>query len=366
MPKWSAPNPQKDPCMHFFSLGEKAEMLACMPLRRRSLMALAASSLAAPAFAQNRTVTIGYQDLLVPMKLIVEAADLERATGYSVQWKMYDTGADIMKALAAGEIQLGEAGSSPFTAAATAGQDVRLLWICGDMANAEALVVRNGAGIEKLSDLRGKTVAAPHLSTAHYQLFAALSEGGLVRDVKLLTLKPAQIRAAWDAGKLDGAWLWNPVLGHLKTSGKVLLSAAQMAQRGYLTFDGLVGSRAWTDANEALVVPLLQALAAAQRNYLDTHASWTPKTPAVQSIARLTKTPAEQVLSGMALYRFVPPEEQLGARWLGGGAARAMANTALFQATMLAGGAPLNNYEQFMAPAFLRKAMPPASGAKSG
>lgn len=327
-------------------------------LRRRSLMTLAAASaLALPALAQTRTVTIGYQDLLVPMKLVMETPELERLTGYRIVWKMYDTGADIMKAMAAGEIQIGEVGSSPLTAAATAGQGVRLLWICDDMSNAEALVVRDKSGIERMADLRGKTLATPHLSTSHYQLYAALTEVGVVRSVKLLTLKPPQIRAAWDAGTIDGAFVWNPVLSHLKTSGKVLLSAAQVAQRGYPTFDGLAGNGAWVDANEGFVVALIQAIARAQRSYAETQAGWTPQTPAVQTIARLTKTPPAEVLAGMALYRFVPPEEQLGSRWLGGGAAAAMANTALFQATMLVSGVPLTNYGNFMAPGPLRKAM---------
>lgn len=347
------------------SLNDLSESLVSAPLKRRSLMALAASSLAMPVFAQARTVTIGYQDLLVPMKLMMETAELERSTGYRVQWKMYDTGADIMKAMAAGEIQIGEAGSSPFTAAATAGQKVRLLWICDDMANAEALVVRNGTGIDKMADLRGKTLATPSLSTAHYQLFAALSEAGLVRHVKLLTLKPPQIRAAWEAGKIDGAYLWNPVLGHLKGSGKVLVSAGQMAQRGYPTFDGLIGNSAWVDANEKLVVALIQAISRAQRSYLETQSSWTAQTPAVQTIARLTKTPPAEVLAGMGLYRFVPPEEQLGPRWFGGGAAKAMANTALFQSTMLVSGPPLASYNEFIAPGFLRKAMAAAPAGKS-
>ncbi len=324
---------------------------------RRKLMGLAAGALTLPALAQTRTVTIGYQDLLVPMKLIMESPELERSTGYRIVWKMYDTGADIMKAMAAGEIQIGEAGSSPLTAAATAGQGVRLLWICDDMANAEALVVRNSAGIEKLSDLRGKTLATPNLSTAHYQLYAALTEAGLVRSVKLMIMKPPQIRAAWDAGTIDGAYVWNPVLGHLKTSGKVLVSAAQMAQRGYPTFDGLAGNGAWADANEGFVVALIQAIARAQRSYAETQAGWTPQTPAVQTIARLTRTPPAEVPAGMALYRFVPPEEQLGTRWLGGGAAAAMANTALFQATMLVSGVPLPSYGTFMAPGPLRKAI---------
>lgn len=326
-------------------------------LRRRTVISLAAAALAGPSLAQARTVSIGYQDLLVPMKLIMENADLERSTGYRVVWKMYDTGADIMKAMAAGEIQLGEVGSSPLTAAATAGQGVRLLWICDDMANAEALVVRGDAGITRVSDLRGKTVATPHLSTSHYQLYAALTEAGVVRNVRLLALKPPQIRAAWDAGTIDGAYVWNPVLGHLKGSGKVLLSATQVAQRGYPTFDGLAGNGAWADANEGFVVALIQAIARAQRSYADTQAGWTPQTPAVQAIARLTKTPPAEVPAGMALYRFVPPEEQLGARWLGGGVATAMANTALFQATMLVSGVPLPSYSNFMAPGPLRKAV---------
>ena len=334
--------------------------LAAAPaIGRRSLMGLAAGALALPfpALAQSRTVTIGYQDLLVPMKLIIENPELERSTGYRIVWKMYDTGADVMKAMAAGEIQIGEAGSSPLTAAATAGQNLRLLWICDDMANAEALVVREKSGIERLSDLRGKTLATPHLSTSHYQLYAALTEAGVVRSVKLLAMKPPQIRAAWDAGTIDGAFVWNPVLGHLKATGKVLLSAAQVAQRGYPTFDGLVGNGTWAEANEGFVVALIQAIARAQRSYTETQASWTPLTPAVLTIARLTKTPPAEVPTGMALYRFVPPEEQLGTRWLGGGAASAMANTALFQTTMLVSGAPLPSYASFMAPGPLRKAM---------
>lgn len=345
---------------------EFSENLASAPLRRRALITLAASACVMPVLAQARTVTIGYLDMLVPMKLMMESTDeLERATGYRVQWKMYDTGAEVIKALAAGDIQIGEVGSSPFTAAATAGQKVRLLWVSDDIANAEALVVRNAANITKMADLHGKTLAAPHLSTAHYQLFAALSEGGLGRSVKVLNLKPAQIRAAWDEGAIDGTFIWNPVLSHTKESGKVLASAAQMAQRGYATFDGLVGNSDWIDANETLVVGLLQAIIRAQRIYLDTQASWTAQSPAVQTIARLTKVPATEVIAGMALFRFVSPEEQLGLHWLGGGVAKAMANTALFQMSMLVGGVPLPSYSPFLAPHFLRKAMAASPNGKS-
>jgi taurine transport system substrate-binding protein len=44
---------------------------------------------------------------------------------------------------------------------------------------AEALVVRNGSGIDKPEDLIGKTIATPFVSTSHYSLLGALKHWGL-------------------------------------------------------------------------------------------------------------------------------------------------------------------------------------------
>ena len=120
---------------------------------RKSLMALlAAASVAVSggAFAQKKEVTFAHQDMLVPLRVLMESGELEKVTGYKINWRMFGGGGDVIKAMASGDVQLGEAGSSPITAAASQGQDIRLFWILDDIADAEALIARNGTGINSV------------------------------------------------------------------------------------------------------------------------------------------------------------------------------------------------------------------------
>ena len=133
-------------------------------------IAVLAVAAAGAAFAQTKEVTFAHQDMLVPLRLVMESGELEKATGYKINWRMFGGGGDVIRAMASGDVQIGEAGSSPLTAAASQGQDIKLFWILDDIADAEALVARNGTGINSMKDLKGKKVATPFVSTAHYQL----------------------------------------------------------------------------------------------------------------------------------------------------------------------------------------------------
>ena len=75
---------------------------------------------------------------------------------------------------------------------------------------------------------------------------------------------------------------------------------------------------------------LIKALNKADTEYRAQKASWTADTPQVKAIARATKADAKDVPAAMALYVFPTVAEQLGPKWLGGGAAKAMAETAVF------------------------------------
>ncbi len=146
-----------------------------MKMNKRQLVVVATAALMAcgSAFAQaKKEVTFAHQDMLVPLRTVMESGELEKATGYKINWRMFGGGGDVIKAMARGDVQLGEAGSSPIAAAASQGQDIKLFWILDDIADAEALIVRNGSGINSVKDLKGKKVATPFVSTAHYQLMA--------------------------------------------------------------------------------------------------------------------------------------------------------------------------------------------------
>ena len=64
-----------------------------------SISALAVSTL---AFAQTKEVTIGYQDMVVPYRVAQEAKELEKATGYKINWKQFGGGGEVIKAMASG------------------------------------------------------------------------------------------------------------------------------------------------------------------------------------------------------------------------------------------------------------------------
>lgn len=294
---------------------------------------LAAAALFASAslFAQTKEVTFAYQDMLVPLRTIIESGELEKSTGYKVNWRQFGGGGDVIRAMASGDVQIGEAGSSPIAAAASQGQDIKLFWILDDIGEAEALIVRNGSGIKDWKDLKGKKVATPFVSTSHYQLLVGLKlEGVDAKDVNVVNLRPPEIAAAWERGDIDAAFIWDPVLSKIKGNGKAIATSASIGKKGYPTFDGLVVNAKWAAENEGFVLALVKALAKADDEYRKNAAKWTADSAPIKAIAKWSKADPKDVPAAIALYSFPTLQEQLSGKWLGGGAAKALAQTSQF------------------------------------
>ncbi|WP_326535158.1 taurine ABC transporter substrate-binding protein [Pseudorhodoferax sp.] len=324
----------------------------------RTATALAALALAGGAFAQKKEVTFAHQDMLVPLRTIMESGELEKATGYKINWRMFGGGGDVIRAMASGDVQIGEAGSSPVAAAASQGQDIKLFWILDDIADAEALVARNGSNISSLKDLKGKKVATPFVSTAHYQLMVGLQKEGVdPKGVNVMNMRPPEIAAAWERGDIDAAFIWDPVLSKAKASGKVIATSGSFGKMGHPTFDGLVVNAKWAAEHEAFMVALVKALAKADADYRGNAAQWTADSPQVKAVAKWTKADAAAVPAAMALYRFPTAEEQLSANWLGGGAAKALADTAVFLKEQGRVQEVKPNYGAFVTTTYVQKAL---------
>ena len=304
-----------------------------MKLHARWTRLLAATAMLAcgTALAQTKEVTIAHQDMLDPYRIVMESGELEKATGYKINWRMFGGGGDVIRAMASGDVQIGEVGSSPLTAAASQGQDVKLFWILDDIADAEALVARNGSGINSVKDLKGKKVATPFVSTSHYQLMVEMKHEGVdAKGVTVMNMRPPEIAAAWERGDIDAAFIWDPVLSKIKGNGKVIATSGTIGKKGYPTFDGYAVNSAWAAKNEAFMVAFVKAMAKADAQYRANQVKWTADSAEVKAVAKWTKADPKDVPAAMALYRFPTLEEQLSPAWLGGGAAKAMANTALF------------------------------------
>ena len=302
-----------------------------MTLSKSLVVAAVAFVVGGSAFAQSKEVTFAHQDMLVPLRTVMESGELEKATGYKINWRMFGGGGDVIRAMASGDVQIGEAGSSPIAAAASQGQDIKLFWILDDIADAEALVARNGSGIASSKDLKGKKVATTFATTSHYQLMVNMKLDGVdPKGVNVMNMRPPEIAAAWERGDIDAAFIWDPVLTKVKANGKVIATSGSIGSRGHPTFDGLVVNAKWAAENEAFMVALVKALAKADADYRANAAKWTPDSPQIKAVAKWTKADAKDVPAAMALYKFPTPDEQLSARWLGGGAAKALTDTSAF------------------------------------
>ena len=232
--------------------------------------------------------------------------------------------------------------------------DAQLFWILDNIADAEALVVRNGSGIVAPQDLAGKTLAVPFVSTTHFHALFALEQFGLTGKVKVINLQPSDIPAAWERGDIDAAFIWDPALGRLKQSGHVLLTSGQLTHWGKATFDGLVVDKKFAAENGPGMQAFTQVLQDSTASYVNAPKTWTADSPQVINVARQSGAKPDEVPQVLALYRFPLASEQAGTAWLGGGAAKALGATADFLKAQKKIPTLLPDYSVAINPAFVQ------------
>ena len=237
-------------------------------LRRSFLLGgaglLAATSVprGAHAGAKLTRIVVAYQPGDANSQGIVKQKGwFDEVDGVKVEYKDFNSGADVYRAMASGAIDLGLIGNAPFTIAVTQKAPYQAVWWYDIGTTGEGLVVRKSANIQHIADLKGRSVATPFGSTADYMLHGTLQTAGVNGGVKLLNLSPQAILAAWRRGDIDAAYIWEPVLSELAKSGGVILAEDKdILKNGYLAGDlGVVRTRfleehpdvvrAWMKAN---------------------------------------------------------------------------------------------------------------------
>jgi taurine transport system substrate-binding protein len=242
----------------------------------------------------------------------------------------------VIRAMASGDVQLGEVGSTGVATAISQGMDVDLFWILEDIAAAEALVVRNGSGINTIADLKGKKIGTPFVSTSHFQLLYALQQAGIkASDAQVLNMRPPEIAAAWGRGDIDATFIWDPVLSTVKKNGKVLMTSGDICKKGACTFDGLIVTKKFAKENPEFMLALVKAVAKADADYRANPKAWTGDKAKVDAVAKWSGGKPEDVADAMALYGFPSLQDQASPAWLGGGANGAATKALAQQANFL-------------------------------
>lgn len=295
-------------------------------MRRRSFAAVAAvvvlaTGLAGCAIDHSKpdaakpTIRIAYQafpsgDLIVKNNRWLE----DSLPDYNIKWTKFDSGADVNTAFIAKQIDFGALGSSPVARGLSAPLNIPysvafILDVAGDN---EALVARTGTGIESVADLKGKRVATPFASTAHYSLLAALEQNGLsANDVRLVDLQPQAILAAWQRGDIDAAYSWLPTLEQLETTGKVLISSRKLADSGKPTLDLAAVSNSFAKDNAKVVDVWRQQQARALNEIRN-----APDAAAKAIAAEISLSP-DDVGQQLRKTVFLTPDQVASPEWLG-------------------------------------------------
>ncbi len=265
--------------------------------------------------ADKPTIRIGYQtfpsgDLIVKNNKWLE----EALPDYNIKWTKFDSGADVNTAFIAKELDFGALGSSPVARGLSAPLNIpyKVAFILDVAGDNEALVARNGSGINTVAELRGKRIGTPFASTAHYSLLAALAQNGLsANDVQLVDLQPQAALAAFDRGDVDAVYTWLPTLDQVRKNGKDLITSRQLAKDGKPTLDLAAVSDEFADAHPEVVDIWRQQEARALNLIHEDPAA------AAKAIAAENGLSPDEVAGQLKQAVFPTPAEVASPEWLG-------------------------------------------------
>ncbi|WP_458723430.1 taurine ABC transporter substrate-binding protein [Pseudomonas brenneri] len=306
--------------------------------------------------AQAANLTVGYQTGIDPSKVPQADGLYEQAIGEKIDWRRFNSGPEVVTAIASGDVQIGNLGSSPLAAAASRNLPIVAFIVSAQINSSEALVVRNGSHIDAPKDLIGKTIATPFVSTSHYSLLAALKHWGLdTKQVKVVNLQPGEIAAAWKRGDIDGAFVWSPALGEIRKTGKTLTDAAQVGQWGAPTFEVWVARKDFAEKHPEIVAKFAKVTLDSFADYAANKAKWTVDSSPVQKIARLTGANAADIPELLEGSTFPDARAQQTDALLNGATAKAIGETAKFLKEQGKVETVLPDYSAFVTDKFIQE-----------
>lgn len=275
-------------------------------LLRSAALLLSMSALSAYAV----DVTVAYQTSAEPAKVAQAENTFAKESGAKVDWRKFDSGSSVLRALASGDVQIGNIGSSPLAVAASQKLPIEAFLLASELGSSEAFVVKKS--IKGPQDLIGKRIAVPFISTTHYSLLAALKHWGIdPKKVTIVNLQPPAIAAAWARGDIDGAYVWAPAVNELEKTGKVLTDSSQVGKWGSPTLDVWVVRKDFAQAHPEVVTAFARAALAAQKDYLQNPDQWLKDSSNINTLSHLSGVPDAQIAELVKGNRYLPVNEQI-------------------------------------------------------
>ena len=274
-------------------------------------------------------VKIGLQSIYVPWMVQLENIKKHGLAGKSVDFVEVTSPDEVLDDIDSGTVNIVLSGNALVAAGYSQDIDLQVVYIYDNINDAEALVVDDS--ITAPQDLVGKTIAVPFSSTTHYHLLFALEQFRIPMDaLTVLNLTPPELVLAWKRGDINGAFVWDPALGSMKKTGRVLLTSGDLTNWGRPTFDSMIVSRTFAAEHPDFVCRWVKMAAAAAADYRMNPGTYGPGTDKAMAIAEGSSGDPDRVGEVLALYEYPTLEDQVSATWLDGGVQSALQATAEF------------------------------------
>lgn len=246
------------------------------PIRRAVPWVLAALLVAALLYLAWRspatsTAAMTRVAVAVPMQvnsalmLVASEQGLFPDAGVEVVSQPFELGKDALQSLLDGKSDLAVVADTPVVFALLKGADIAMLAGISQARRALAIVAHKDRGINKIADLRDKSIGVALGTNLPYFLDAMLQAHGVPSDtVKLADLRTDALTRVFEEGRVDAAVVFQPYLAQLK---------ARMGERIQVFYGEeiyafrfiLVGKPAYIDSHAPEVNKVLRALVAANQ-----------------------------------------------------------------------------------------------------
>lgn len=191
--------------------------------------ALAATALAGPffpAFATGKKLTVKIGYLPITDHLLMLAVEREKFPGLAIEPVRFSSWPEISEALKAGRIDAAFLLSPIGLTLRQKGVPVKVVLL--GHRNGSVITVKNSGEINRIEDLKGKTIAVPSpFSTHNILLRKVLTERHIdpARDLKIIDMAPPEMVNALATGRIHGYIVAEPFGAQAEAQkvGKILM-----------------------------------------------------------------------------------------------------------------------------------------------
>jgi sulfonate transport system substrate-binding protein len=180
--------------------------------------------------------------------------------GYKVQWLEFAAGPQELEAINAGGLDIAFTAESPPVFSQAAGIPLVYLAAFSSDPKSISLLVPTNSPFKSVKDLKGKKIASQKASIGHYLIVRALEREGLkISDVQSVFLEPPDANVAFNQGRLDGWFIWEPFVTRnvQNKTGRVLIDGSNGLRDSN---NYLLTSRTFYENNQPAIKILLEEL----------------------------------------------------------------------------------------------------------